>query len=111
MCETEADEELNPFFIHDFRRLGMSDPFPDGNSAPLSEVDHKLLANVPMNIDEDLLQPKYRFAANRPPAMVWLPTKQIMIKMIRASLGIVDPSELWCNMVRPTANSSRPITT
>ena len=53
----------------------MSDPFPDA-AAPMNEADTKLcLGEAPLDIDADLLQPRYRFQRVAPPAVVFLPTK------------------------------------
>ena len=76
MIEEDVEEsEKNPLFVSDLRKLGMSDPFPDA-AAPMNEADTKLcLGEAPLDIDEDLLQPRYRFNRGAPPGVVFLPTK------------------------------------
>jgi hypothetical protein len=67
----------------------MSDPFPEekmqvyGNvKAPMYHID----------VYKDA-----RYTPDHSPSVIYIPTKTLMIKMMRACIAVDDPADLWFN--------------
>lgn len=84
----------NKFLINTFQSIGITDPFPD--DLILQEQDIQLHANSEITID-NLVYPKARYAKGQSPLMIYIPSKQIMLKIIRACIGCNIVEEIWLN--------------
>ena len=79
-------------------QVGLEDPFP--------EDDHNILGSLD-DIDPDVYripespdEPIYafsRYKAEYSPYQIYVPRKEIMLKLMRACLGCKVPSDLWFN--------------
>ena len=69
--------------IDSFEGVGMTDPFPDekmqcnGNvRAPMYHID---------------VYQKSRYTPDNSPSVIYIPTRNVMIKMMRSCIGVDDP--------------------
>ena len=75
-----------PWLINSFWNIGWPDPFPDEHSS----IDQEFLKNK-----EDLVYAPSRYVAEHSPIVIYLPNKSVMVKIMRACLGVNDLDELW----------------
>ena len=88
---------MKGFNINSFTQIGLEDPFPDDDKfikGSLDDVDPKVyfMPQVPT----DLVYQKQRFTATSP-TCVYIPRKEIMLKLMRAAIEASDVDELWFN--------------
>lgn len=68
--------------------MGWSDPFPDEHSSiepELAEIIHQ----------GHLVYHESRYEYNSPPVIIYIPSKLVMIKMMRACIGVDKKELLW----------------
>ena len=75
-----------------FQSIGLPDPFPEEDTQDLEY--QQILGNNEIVI-KDLVYPDCRFNVDYSPRTIFMPTKQVMFKMIRACLGCDGPQDLW----------------
>ena len=68
---TEGDDEVN--------NLGPSDPRG---------------VHLPVDAD-DQIYPESRFDSGTSPTVIYIPSRDVMSKMMRACIGVTDPKDLW----------------
>lgn len=71
--------------------MGINDPFPNDQGSK----SHGLLT-VPESA-YDFVYPEIRLDEDRSPATIFIPTKELMFKLMRASIGVKAKEELWFN--------------
>lgn len=72
----------------------MADPFPDENT--VIEDGKQLFGDEIIGIDQ-LVYPQSKYLKDKSPKTIFIPQRNVMIKMIRASLGCESESDLWFN--------------
>mmetsp|Transcript_38258 Transcript_38258/g.58324 ORF Transcript_38258/g.58324 Transcript_38258/m.58324 type:complete len:85 (-) Transcript_38258:25-279(-) len=80
--------------VMSFWQIGMADPFPDESTVITDE--HTLIGNEELTVD-NLVYPRYRYVEGQSPLSIYIPSKMIMAKLIRACMGCISPDELWFN--------------
>jgi hypothetical protein len=78
--------EYQPYFVNTFGGLAWPDPFPDKTSSVEPELLHDR---------QDLVYPPSRYRNEASPAMLFLPSKQMILKMMRACMGVTRIQDLW----------------
>jgi len=73
--------------VDNFEGIGMTDPFPDEKFNVMGNVKQP-------SYQVDVYQ-KSRYVPENSPSVIYIPTRVVMIKMMRACLGVTDPSQLW----------------
>jgi hypothetical protein len=84
-CPVAIDDsymKANPWFIHSFYALGLDDPFYDESSLFDSENDCRD-PKKPFKMEENIY-PDSRYCAEHSPLILYIPSKNLMIKMMRA---------------------------
>lgn len=76
-----------------FESLGLLDPFPDENS---NLVDDSVLDTNDQIKMESQVYPASRFTSQSP-RCIFIPSKQVMLKLIKACMGCESPNDLWFN--------------
>ena len=85
---------LNPYNVNYFSQLGWVDPFPNEDDPPINHKhDFKKVPWVPA----DIIYPLTRFHPKDTPMIIYIPSKEIMFKMMRACVNCKTPEELWVN--------------
>ena len=77
--------------VHTFWSIGMADPFPDESTAMEEDntwIEGAFAISAPV-------YPKSRYLPDQSPAMLYVPSKYMMIKIIRACMGCTEPTDLW----------------
>lgn len=74
------------WLVNSFWSIGWPDPFPDEHSA----VDQEFLRDR-----EELVYPASRIVTEYSPLVIFIPNRVVLVKMMRACLGVSEQSELW----------------
>lgn len=93
------NHRLAPFTINSFAQIGLSDPFPDDDQfieGSLDDVNPDLY-KMP-DSPEVKVYPDDRYRKGFCPYCIYIPRKEIMLKLMRACIGVRNPSELWFNL-------------
>lgn len=75
-----------PYFINSFWSIGWADPFPDS----FSNIDEEFLINR-----EDLVYHKSRYHPDYCPRLIFIPSDQVLVKMMRACIAVDKFQDLW----------------
>ena len=70
--------------VNTFWSIGMSDPFPDEST--ILEQESHLFTNVEFNINNPVY-PKFKYVKDQIPFMIFIPSKQFMMKLMRSCIG------------------------
>ena len=100
-----ADRRNLEFLINRFSQIGWTDPFADEtpeaeNQASAEAADNAEAdpSSTGVRLPEDaegLVYPEQRYIHGDSPAVIYIPSKEVMFKMMRACIGITDPKDLW----------------
>ena len=74
------------WLVNSFWSIGWPDPFPDEHSA----VDQEFLRDR-----EALVYPPSRIVTEYSPLVIFIPNRVVLVKMMRACLGVQTEEELW----------------
>ena len=84
--------------INSFTQVGLEDPFPNDDEyieGSLDDVDPEVY-RVPTK-PEDTVYGESRFIEGFGPYCLYIPRKEIMLKLMRACVNCKEPSDLWFN--------------
>ena len=86
---------MRSYVIASFLKIGWSDPyaFEELNNDLYGEV-HKQKLNL--EIDTPVYNMR-RLVPNESPACLWMPKKELMVKLMRACINCRTKSDLWFN--------------
>ena len=90
-----VDKRLANYLINRFWTVGFSDPYPDDDKILIGSVD-----DVPPDFRtpckvQDRVYPDSRYTPGNSPYCVYMPCKEVMLKMMRACIEVKDPAKLW----------------
>ena len=101
------DHRNKDFLINRFSQIGWPEPFPEDPPEPEikrtstlsvdgdgNQPEESWGVRVPEGPD-DLAYPEERFVHGISPSVIYIPSRQVMLKMMRACIGITDPKDLW----------------
>ena len=71
--------------------MGWKDPLSNENSHFTSSF------KIPENIFEDQVYSSHRMIKHKAPFMVYIPRREMMFKMMRLTIGVVEEYNLWFN--------------
>lgn len=86
------------FHINSFAQIGVEDPFPEDSmflQGSVPDEDERIFR--PCKSKNELVYHKSRFVRESSPNPLFLPRKELMLKLIRACIEVKRPSELWFN--------------
>jgi hypothetical protein len=66
-----------------FKYIGMSDPFPEKSAASQPKPTSKSI-----KLKKDLYPAFKMENSDKPPSMIYIPTADLMLKMIKACIGV-----------------------
>ena len=94
------------FLVNSFWEVGMQDPFPDDEDLIIGSVD-----DVPDDFKlptcpTDMVYPDSRYIDGNSPVAVYIPTPEVMLKMMRACIEVKDPKDLWIH--QPSVCDKKP---
>ena len=77
-----------------FWAIGMADPFPD--EFTIIDKDSHLLGDEELTA-EKLIYSAHKYKQGTYPRCIYMPTRPMMLKIIRACMGCLSVDELWFN--------------
>lgn len=80
------------YYIQSFWSLGLADPFPD--EATTIDEQFQLIGTEKILLDK-FVYPDVWYESQWSPQMIYLPTRIIMMKMMRGCMGCDSKSDLW----------------
>ena len=87
-------DSYKPFVINSFQTIGWSDPFPHDDEfiiGSLDDGDNLVVPEEPL----DLVYAESRYTPDHSPLCIYVPKKEIMLKMMRACVEVKKPDNLW----------------
>ena len=84
--EQEENLEPKPWLINSLWSIGWPDPFPD----EFSGIEQDFLRN-----NDDLVYHKSRYTEDQSPSIIYIPSKIVMVKLMRACMGVTSNEQLW----------------
>ena len=88
-------KEPKDFMINRFFSVGITDPYPNDDLHIFgSRDDGEDTLPLPQNV-EDFVYPDSRYTPGKSPYCLYIPNKEIMLKMMRACIKLKNPSDLW----------------
>ena len=87
---------MAPHFVNSFCQIGISDPFPDDDQfieGSLDDVDPEVY-QMPSTPSE-LVYDNSRYLKGLGPYCVYIPRKELMLKIMRACISVTDECDLW----------------
>ena len=100
MKDEHQEKWASKFLISSFEQIGWQDPFPnDCMMHAFKDKGHKCdcpKTMVPAN-SENLVYPESRYIKGMIPFVIYIPKKEMMMKMIRACFGVKKVEDLWFN--------------
>ena len=82
--------------INSFRSIGWADPYPNDDQFITGSLDDGYNLRCPESPD-DLVYQEQRYIKGNSPICQYIPRKEIMLKIMRACVGIKTPQDLWFN--------------
>ena len=79
------------FLIDDCEEIGLKDPFPTENVAPKNQI-----ITIPEKAS-DFVYPVPRLVFGISPSTIFMPSKKILFKFMRACIAVNSVEELWFN--------------
>jgi hypothetical protein len=89
-------DDYKPFFINSFKGIGLSDPYPHDDEKIKGSLDDGHGIKMPEKA-EDLVYPVSRYIEEYSPFCIYIPKKEIMLKLMRSSVMVKQKDELWIN--------------
>ena len=87
--------DVKPNYIYTFDQIGIQDPFPFENDW---KEDMPQIDDIPLPKDGIQVYPQKRLSSpHYSPRLIFLPRKELIVKMMRACICVEDTSELWFN--------------
>jgi hypothetical protein len=90
-----SSEKSKVFLVNSFYKFGMPDPFPEDPNREINgnnDLDEKERMPEKPN---DWVYGKSRYFKAFSPSCIYIPTNQVMLKLMRACLGVERPEDLW----------------
>ena len=95
------DERNLNFLIQRFITVSFPDPFPDDDKNIIGSVDDTPNdLKMPSGVD-DKVYPDSRYFDGNSPYCIYIPCKEIMLKLMRACISVSEPRFLWVMKNRP----------
>jgi hypothetical protein len=84
--EEELDMKTQPWLINSFYSIAWPDPFID----QFSDFESNYLEDK-----RSLVYPEWRYKLGYSPPMIYIPSKIVLFKLMRACLGVETPDQFW----------------
>ena len=96
LVKYEFVDEYKPYFINSFASLGLSDPYPHDDEFITGSLDDGESMKMPEKVD-DLVYPESRLIPEYSPFCIYIPKKEIMLKLMRSTIMVKKKEDLWVN--------------
>lgn len=88
-------EDYKPFLINSFRTVGWSDPFPDEGETIIGSRLEEFLNLFVHEDAQDLVYEPSRYCKEHSPLHLYVPKKEVMLKIMRACIGVNKITDFW----------------
>ena len=96
-----TDKTEQVFLINSFWSLGWPDPYPNDEDLLIGSADDVPRDfRLPLKPSDDVYAPSRYIQQS--PYCIYIPKKEVMLKIMRACVAVKDPADLWIN--RPPTN-------
>ena len=90
-----VDDRAASFLINRFWTVGFADPYPDDDLNIIGSVD-----DIPKDFHSpcrvgDRVYPDSRYSDGNSPYCIYIPCKEVMLKLMRACIKVKTPEDLW----------------
>jgi hypothetical protein len=88
------------YLISTFFQIGQQDPFYNDHETVLGSLDDhdSNLCNELLQKYDSLVYQETRFTKDQSPICLFIPRKEIMLKLMRACISVSCPSGIWFNL-------------
>jgi len=87
-----------PFLVNSFQSIGWQDPFPNEERSDFDDMQDDQTSNIKFPsldaVNEDVY-PGFRYLQDTSPYCLYIPNKEVMFKMMRACIKVLNPEDLW----------------
>ena len=90
-------EKNKSFLVNSFWMIGWDDPFPDDDEFIIGSIDDPAPDLKSPEAADDWVYPEFRYVEGNAPNQIYIPRKEIMLKIMRACIGVKNPEDLWIN--------------
>ena len=92
--KTQKLDDFKTYFINSFQAIGWPDPFPDEHTMAIHDQNQETEF---LRDPEDLVYHESRYSEEYSPLVIYMPSKMVLVKLMRACMACDDPSDLWIN--------------
>lgn len=85
-------EPIQDYNINCFKQIGLEDPFPNDHETLTGSNNYNVFHAFDPCIS---VYPETRMMKKHSPVCLYIPRREIMLKLMRASIGVYNESELW----------------
>ena len=89
------DDRMANYLINRFWTVGFADPFPDDDKNIIGSVDDTPDDLATPCRAEDRVYPDSRYTPGNSPFCIYLPNKEVMLKLMRACVKVKIVEDLW----------------
>ena len=86
------EQDIAPYLVSNWESIGWNDPFPNDKEYKFARQEFKMPKSV-----NDMVYPPHFFNPQYSPNCIYIPTRVMMFKIMRACVEVKDPGELWIN--------------
>ena len=90
----DKKEQFKPYLMNGFKVIGWCDPFPDDDKFIKGSVDDEVFL-IAKTVDHKVY-PDQRYFEGNSPMPIYIPKKEIMLKIMRACICVKKVNDLWC---------------
>ena len=87
-------DEYKGHLINSFQTIGWPDPFPDDCKSVKGSIEDGYNLNIPSEA-MDLVYEENRYNRDYSPNFIYIPKKEVMLKIMRACIGVKNPNSFW----------------
>ena len=87
-------DEYKGYLINSFQTIGWPDPFPDDCKCVKGSVQDGFNLNMPTDV-MDLVYEESRYNEKYSPNFIYIPKKEVMLKIMRACVGVRKYNDFW----------------
>lgn len=99
------DERHANFLINRFWTVGFADPYPDDDKHIIGSVDDAPDELQPPSNADDKVYPEGRYTAGNSPYCIYIPNKEVMLKLMRACIKVKTEEDLWIMKNKPVVRA------
>ena len=89
-------DQYKGYLINSFQTIGWPDPFPEDCKCVKGSIEDGFNLNIPSET-MDLVYLESRYNKDFSPNFIYIPKKEVMLKIMRACVGVKKYTDFWIN--------------